>query len=594
MAILLILAFLILTFNFLFYKNNSFSLSIVYTLISFSVASFLITEISDFFDAYNFNSSVIGWSTLTFLGLILNRKIYNNNLNKINMIFIQNKNIFFILFPLFALLFIQGILYPPNNWDSMTYHMARISHWVMNESIEPYPTHIYRQIYQPPLAEWMIGQLCILNKGDFFANSLQLLFLIGILAVSNLILDQLKYNKRVKFTALILITTTPSVFMQATSTQNDIVVGFFIITSLYFILRYFTLFNWSSALLIGVNIGLALLTKGTAFVYMISVFLVTVILLIINLKNKKLSIVKAFPHFTGILLLCLLIPSPHFYRNFKLSNDIFGASDDNYFNEKINLKSTSLGIIKNIGTNLSTPITADITNQVVEKLHLVFNILINDKNYSYNGIPFKLSKWNHNEDEVSNFLFIFLFIGLLIFILFRWKKSAKKLKYLTLFCIFSFLIFSFILKWQPWHIRLLVPFFIMSCLPIAIFINELNLKKTTILIYIFSFSYVLLLALVNPNRPLIKNQKQAKLHTRFEKYFVAMPPFLKEYKILRYKLKNNVKTNWDVHGDTWEYPIYYDCFSIKRKSFNSINIKNQSKHLFPSFNHSNKKRNVRN
>jgi ABC-type uncharacterized transport system permease subunit len=47
------------------------------------------------------------------------------------------------LFGVIVLIFLSGCCYPPNNWDSMTYHMARIAHWVMNESIEPYPTHIY-------------------------------------------------------------------------------------------------------------------------------------------------------------------------------------------------------------------------------------------------------------------------------------------------------------------------------------------------------------------------------------------------------------------------------------------------------------------
>jgi hypothetical protein len=58
-----------------------------------------------------------------------------------------------------------------------------------------------------------------------------------------------------------------------------------------------------------------------------------------------------------------------------------------------------------------------------------------------------------------------------------------------------------------------------------------------------------------------------------------MPPYLKEYKLLRYKLQKKMNTNWDVHGDTWEYPIYYDCFSVERTAFKAINIKNQTKKL---------------
>ena len=45
---------------------------------------------------------------------------------------------------------------PPNNFDSMTYHMARVSNWIQQQSIKYYPTAIERQNYSMPLAEYMI------------------------------------------------------------------------------------------------------------------------------------------------------------------------------------------------------------------------------------------------------------------------------------------------------------------------------------------------------------------------------------------------------------------------------------------------------
>jgi hypothetical protein len=85
--------------------------------------------------------------------------------------------------------------------------------------------------------------------------------------------------------------------------------------------------------------------------------------------------------------------------------------------------------------------------------------------------------------------------------------------------------------------------------------------------------------MLNPNRPFIKTNKQAKLVTRFEKFFVPMPSFLTEYKKLRYKVVKNIPNEWNVHGDTWEYPLYYDCFSKKRTPFTPIEIVNQTKEL---------------
>ena len=125
--------------------------------------------------------------------------------------------------------------------------------------------------------------------------------------------------------------------------------------------------------------------------------------------------------------------------------------------------------------------------------------------------------------------------------------------------------------------RLQVPLFMLMAIPTAMMISTLNKEKIRYTILGFLTIYCLVLAVYNPNRPLFNNEKQAKLKTRFEKYFVAMPPFMNEYKIWRYKLKNKNIQNWDVHGDTWEYPIYYDCYKFKRKAFKSVNIQNQTK-----------------
>jgi 4-amino-4-deoxy-L-arabinose transferase-like glycosyltransferase len=455
--------------------------------------------------------------------------------------------------------------------------MARIAHWVMNESIEPYPTHIYRQIYQPPLAEWMIGQICLLNKADYFANSLQLFFLLGSLGVVNLLMLLCKIEKKTRNIACALVITTPSIFMQATATQNDIVVVFFILCILYFLILFFKFKNSTSALFLGLSIGCALLTKGTAFVYLIPIMGVGVLLLIRSIYQKQFVFLKDASLLLLIVAISLTIPFSHYYRNYKLSNDIFGASEDSYFNENITTKSTLIGIVKNIGIHMSTPITSNITNQIVEKAHLVTNIPISDKKYSYNGIQFKMNNWNHNEDEVSNFFQVILFGFVLLYWIVNRKKQIPTLNYTILFCLFTFFIFTFILKWQPWHMRLQVPLFMFMAIPTAIAINTINKEKISYAILGILSVYCLVLAIYNPNRPLLKNEKQEKLTTRFEKYFVAMPPYLVEYKQWRYCVTKNIPTEWGVHGDTWEYPIYYDCFEKNRKPFSVINIKNQSK-----------------
>ncbi len=578
MALLCLIITLINIFWFYYKRNRSISKSSMYTLIVFSILVVLITEISSYFKVYNYTSSFFYWGISALASSFVYFRSNLLPLKNLKKTIKSNKIIVLVSVLFFLLLFIQGILYPPNNWDSMTYHMARIAHWVMNESVYPYPTHIYRQIYQPPLSEWIIAQVCILNKADYFANAIQLIFLIASLGVINQIMLLWNQSKRRRMIAICIAFTTPSVFMQATSTQNDIVVSFFLLSTIFFLIDYFKRFNISSAIYIGLAIGFAIVTKGTALVYIIPIIGFCLFFLWKAFLKKQLNFGEFLPHFFLIATLSIAIAFPHFYRNYELSGDIFGASDDHYFNKNITLKSTGLNLLKNIANHASTPITSDLTNQIVEKTHLTLKIPINDENYSYKGIHFKLNTWHHNEDEVSNFLQILLFAGVLLFVILNWKRIEPLIKFSALFCLLAFCLFSFLLKWQPWHIRLQVPLFMMASITISLYLDNFSMKKLVSPILGFAVFYCLLLAVLNPNRPIIKNTKQAKLVTRFDNYFIAMPSYEKEYKIWRYKLKSKTPVKWDVHGDTWEYPIYYDCFEKKINQFTQINIKNKSNH----------------
>ena len=47
-----------------------------------------------------------------------------------------------------------GLWAYPNNWDSMTYHLTRVEHWMQRQTVIHYATNNVRQVSQPPLAEY--------------------------------------------------------------------------------------------------------------------------------------------------------------------------------------------------------------------------------------------------------------------------------------------------------------------------------------------------------------------------------------------------------------------------------------------------------
>ena len=92
---------------------------------------------------------------------------------------------------IFAAIVLIAIVSPPNNWDSMTYHMSRVVHWMQNRCVEHYPTSYVPQLYHPPWAEFAIMHFQMISGGDRFANLIQWLSMVGSAIAVSLIAQKL-------------------------------------------------------------------------------------------------------------------------------------------------------------------------------------------------------------------------------------------------------------------------------------------------------------------------------------------------------------------------------------------------------------------
>ncbi|HEY6726347.1 MAG TPA: hypothetical protein VI197_20065, partial [Polyangiaceae bacterium] len=126
------------------------------------------------------------------------------------------------LLPMAALLYLVAIVYPPNNYDSLTYHMARVAFWLENRSVDFYETVNQRQNGPCPGAEYLILTLQALTGSDRLANCVQTTAF-AIIAVSiALITRYLRAPRSFRVPLVVVFCTPPSFVLQATSTQNDL------------------------------------------------------------------------------------------------------------------------------------------------------------------------------------------------------------------------------------------------------------------------------------------------------------------------------------------------------------------------------------
>lgn len=126
------------------------------------------------------------------------------------------------LVPLVAVLYAVALIYPPNNYDSLTYHMARVVFWVQNQSVDFYSTINPRQNSLGPGAEYLILLLQELTGTDRLANSVQTTaFLIIVVSVVT-ITRYLRAPRPLRIPLVLIFCTTPGFLLEATSTQNDL------------------------------------------------------------------------------------------------------------------------------------------------------------------------------------------------------------------------------------------------------------------------------------------------------------------------------------------------------------------------------------
>jgi Dolichyl-phosphate-mannose-protein mannosyltransferase len=240
-----------------------------------------------------------------------------------------------------------AVVSPPNNWDSMVYHMSRVVHWEQNHSLAYYPVSALRQLYQSPWAEFAILHLQILSGGDRFANLVQWFSMVGSIVGVSLIAKQIGANERGQIFAAVVCATIPMGILQGSSTQNDYVVSFWLVCFVYYVLLIANN-RWSpiDSIVIGGSLGLALLTKGTAYIYALP-FCVWLAIALSKQKPNKLS-----KHVFTIASLVLLLNISQAMRNLNLFGSPIAMGEEKYTNDFFSISVFLSNIIRNISLHL--------------------------------------------------------------------------------------------------------------------------------------------------------------------------------------------------------------------------------------------------
>ena len=454
-----------------------------------------------------------------------------------------------------------AIIAPPNNWDSMDYHMSRVAHWIQNHSIAHYPTSYTPQLYQNPWSEFVILHFQIFSGGDYFANLVQWLSMIGCIIGVSLIAKQLGADLRGQVFSAVITATIPMGILQASSTQNDYVIAFWAVCLANYLLSTIQAVKsdiWMNSFNIGSSIGLALLSKGTAYFY---VFPFLIWFGLYQIKRLRWQVWKPALIVGSI---SLLLNISHYLRNYNLFASPLGEPGG-YRNEVLGVNILISNILRNIALHIGTPIGLwnGIVNKLIQIIHIFIGVDVNDPRITFSKTFFVPGGWGTigitgNENSAGNLVHLALIM--ICMIIFIARKSIRKESYIFAYLIATlstFLIFCYLVKWQAWNSRLHLPFFVLISPFLGVVLSKLKKQKIAIVIVTFLLISSLSWVFFNRYRPIIDSNNIFQT-SRIEQYF-SNRPFLKgtytgAVEFLNSKKCSNIGLS--MGNDPWEYPLW--------------------------------------
>lgn len=539
------------------------------------------------------------------------KKNKNNFVIKLNLNDFNNQKFLYIyLGYIVTVLLITWVLAwyaPPNTYDSMTYHMSRVMHWIQNRSVDFYPTSILRQLFSSPWSEYAILNLQLLSNSDRYANYVQWLSMASSLIVVSTIAKQLGASLKGQIYSAVFCAALPMGILQSTSTQTDYVVALWIVCFVHYCLSIRVKINLINAVGAGISLGLALLTKPTAYIFCLP-FLVWVIASKIKyLTYKNIFLLMLIP------ITVILINSGHYYRNYKLVGSPLGQTTEtgnySYASEIITPATVISNLVRNIGLHIETGTFLDKKiEKVISKIHVYIDIDKNDRRISWPEYEFKLQGLMNHEDYAGNYVHVLL-LALGIAVYFLLLSRNRKITLYILCTLSGFVIFCGYLRWQPWHSRLHLPLFVILTPFIGYIIEKLQnyqikdiilirlpffVQKFPKLTKIFSkleliqVGNIMLCAAIywsisflitSVNKPFLGSNSVFNI-SREDQYFSGNNKIKNSYKeAADYLNKSDCKSIGLLgFGNDWEYALWVliNKNSTEKKQINHIEVTNQS------------------
>ncbi len=397
-----------------------------------------------------------------------------------------------ILMILSLTLLVGAVFTVPYNYDSMSYHLARIGYWIDHQSVEHYICNIDRQVYSPVFAEYNLLHMMLLGGNDTFVNFLQYISMFGAAYFIYHSARALGTNRTFSMFGAFVFMTMPLTISQSITTQNDLFVTVFFAIFVYLLIDVICwekiVFDKEQAgviFFLSLTVGFSYLAKTSVCASMIF-FMPWLLIVRLAKKDKLVNLVKSVGVAIGGILLTV---SETWIRTYISGGSIMmdTASGDIMVATK-NVAYIFVNILKNFSMLITQHIFRPLNGFVYRiAIHTgqALGVEVNHEAIAFHGFDF-LHHMNMGDDMYSHdktpsafaaYLAVaagVLLIVLCIKLVVGRKKTDEAVKSqwkLSLgFAVSAWLSLGFImalLRWQPWGTRLMYPALAMTVIASA-------------------------------------------------------------------------------------------------------------------------------
>lgn len=362
---------------------------------------------------------------------------------------------------------------PPNNADSLRYHLPRIMYWLQNESVNHYATHDLAQVSVAPLSSYGLLWLHALSGVDLLLNINQWMAYAWITLIAGAVVRRTTGSRIAGLLGLFLVVAMPMAIAEATTTQSDLIGALWVVIAIGLLIerqkRELSFHMYAIGLLAAS--ALAAATKTTALVSMVIVILGAAFAEIVVGRKKELPAGFGSPFGLAArvglasLVGALMGLLPQAIRNQMTFGSIFGETFG-LLTERQDLLVLVGNTLRIIVRNVGVPtVIGDHINMRLEGLFEYLRIpWIDPDAVGYGHLPFiSLAR---NEDYATNP--IHLVLGLIAaLIALVWFRRAKELRLVAGLGVGMLLATALVWKWNEWGNRFLIQVMVAFALVLA-------------------------------------------------------------------------------------------------------------------------------